>query len=112
MSLQGAYSLLDLLVTPFFVIWLLLPVNALISIYRRRRNRPGASRKFAYTVMVLWVASPIIPLLLLFLGFGRLEGNSPEAGLLQVTLMLLVMTAVHIALVITGNAPKRSNLVG
>jgi hypothetical protein len=109
MSFQGADSLVDLLVTPFLVVWLLLPANALISIYRRRRNRPGASRKFAYAVMVLWVASPMIPVLLLFLGFGRIEGNSSEAELVQVTLMLLVMTAVHIALVIAGNAPKRSN---
>jgi hypothetical protein len=102
---MGRDTLLDLLVAPFLVLWLLLPINALISIYRRRRHRSG----FAYAVMVLWVASPILPVLRLFLGFGRLEGNSPEAGLVQVTLVLLlvVMTALHIALVITGNDAEK-----
>jgi hypothetical protein len=59
----------------FSLLWLLLPVNALVSIFRRRRNRPGAFHALAGSVIAL----SILPLVMPFLGFGSLEGNSQRA---------------------------------
>ena len=98
-------AVIELLAIPLSVMWLLLPANAIISIYRRRRNQPGASRRLQYAALILWAASLVVPVLLMFLGFGTLEGNPPPSLWLQVIPMLLVMIFFHIALIISGNAP-------
>lgn len=45
-------TLLSLLATSINVLWMLLPVNAGVSIRRRRRNRPDSGCRLAYGVLI------------------------------------------------------------
>lgn len=86
-------------------LWLLLPVNAVVSIWRRRRNRPDSSCWFAYTVLVVWVLS-VIGLIKLFL-MGPLEGigGPSEAASTLYGLEIVAVTApLHCALIAVGRA--------
>jgi len=86
--------------------WLLLPVNAVVSIRRRHRNRPGSSCWFAYTVIGGWVLGEIALIVLQGLLYGE-DGSSP--GVLALMAALLIFGALlllHRALLVAG-APAR-----
>jgi hypothetical protein len=86
-------------------LWLLLPVNAALSVWRRRRNRPGSSCWFAHAVIVAWLLS-VIGLVELFLA-GPLEGiggPSEAQGELYSLEITAVLAPLNWALIALGGA--------
>ncbi|HEV2269066.1 MAG TPA: hypothetical protein VGR92_06385, partial [Steroidobacteraceae bacterium] len=76
-----------------------------VSIWRRRRNRPGLSCWFAYAVILAWVLS-LIAIIMAFLA-GPIEGNganSEALGALYSLLIVLAAAPLHLALIAFGRA--------
>jgi hypothetical protein len=88
-------------------LWLLLPVNAAVSIWRRRRNRPGSSCWFAYVVILGWVSTLVAwPALVLRGGRYGENGPSPQRVVVGALLVITALAAVHLALVVAGSCPR------
>lgn len=86
--------------------WLLLPVNAVVSIWRRRLNRPDSSCWFAYAVLTLWVASVIGLIKLVLMGpLEGIGGPSEAAGDLYSLEIAGVTVPLHWALIAFGKEP-------
>lgn len=95
-------ALLLLLAWSVDVLWMLLPVNAGVSIWRRRRNRPGARCRLAYGVLLGWALVTIASLFLALLLYS--EHSHP--GLLDALIAGLLLTGLlwlHLALINAGN---------
>lgn len=82
--------------------WVLLPVNAVVSIRRRRRNRPGSSCWFAYTVIVGWVLGQIGLIALQGLFYGEDGSSLSLLELLEALLILGALMLLHTALLNAG----------
>jgi len=88
-----------------------LPFAALASIWRRRRNRPGASLLFQLLVLGSWLA------LLLFTVVGFLTGSwygengpTPQMALLWTAALVIGLVALHVMLFVTSSRPNRGHV--
>jgi hypothetical protein len=109
MPFDAAVSLTETLGTLVSVFWLALPVGAVVSIRRRRRNRPGASCWFGYVTIAAWVLS-LIGFVVVFAS-GRWYGESgppPQQAALQAAALLVILAGIHL-LLITMGFPEREH---
>lgn len=88
------------------ILFVALPIAAVVSIRRRRRNRPGANVIFQYLVLAGWVGAIVISIKLLAKGYwyGGYGDQSPIA--LQVTVFLAVLVGLHWSLFATSSERK------
>lgn len=94
----------------FGVLWLALPVGAIVSIVRRRRNRPGASCWFAYAVLFGWIALEAMLAVIFVTGGWYSESGPPLQVMAGLVLVLLVPVSVmHWALFSFGSRSQAQN---
>jgi len=103
MSFGGAVAYVQFVSACTTLLWLLLPVAAIISIKRRRRNRPGETLLFPGLVLAAWVVMLCWVVWYFFTGawYGE-NGPPPQAVALKATFPLLVVIALHVALILTA----------
>jgi hypothetical protein len=109
MSFGVAVSLAQMLDMPVSVLWLVLPIGAVVSIRRRRSNRPGASCWFAYVTIIAWGLS-LIGFVVLFASgrwYGE-NGPSPQQAAIQAAVLLVIFAGTHL-LLITMGSPEREH---
>jgi len=107
MSFGAAVSLAQLLGALIPLLWLLLPVAAVVSVRRRWRNRPGASCWFAYLTIVVWGVSLIACIVLFTSGrwYGE-NGPPPQQVVIQAGVLLVIIAGIHLLLIALGR-PER-----
>lgn len=107
MSFDAAVSLTQLLGTLVTLLWLLLPINAVISVRRRRRNRPNASCWFAYLTLGVWGLSLIACVVLFASGrwYGE-NGPPPQQAATQTAVLLVVIVGIHLLLMTMGSSAR------
>ena len=107
MSFDAAVSLDQLLGTLVTLLWLLLPITGLVSIRRRRRNRPGSSCWFAYLTLVVWGMSLIACVALFASGrwYGE-NGPPPQQVVIPTVVLLAIIVGIYLLLMALGS-PER-----
>jgi hypothetical protein len=109
MWFAAAVILAQMLSVPVSLLWLVLPIGALVSIRRRRSNRPGASCWFAYVTIIAWGLS-LIGFVVLFVSgrwYGE-NGPSPQQAAIQAAVLLVIIAGIH-PLLITMGSPEREH---
>jgi hypothetical protein len=107
MSFGAAVSLAQMLGMLVSVLWLVLPIGAVVSMRRRRSNRPGASCWFAYLTIVAWGLS-LVGFVVLFASgrwYGE-SGPSPQQAAMQAAVLLVILAGIHLLLMTMGS-PER-----
>jgi membrane protease YdiL (CAAX protease family) len=100
MSFEAASGLAQVLGVLLMLLWLLLPIDAALSIRRRRRNRPGSSCWFAYLAILGWAAT-LVAFLVLFVS-GRWYGENglaPQQADIEAMALLIVLIVIHLLLI-------------
>jgi hypothetical protein len=84
MSFESAVAIAEVFGLISMLLWLVLPVTAVVCIFRRRRDRPGSNNAFAYIVLAGWVLT-IVWWVRSFLAGGWYGENGPPP---QITALL------------------------
>jgi hypothetical protein len=103
MPFDVAVILTETLGTLVSVFWLALPIGAVVSIRRRRRNRPGANCWFGYVTIGAWVLS-LIGFVVVFAS-GRWYGENgppPQQVALKAGALLVILAGIHLLLITVG----------
>jgi hypothetical protein len=110
MSFESAVAIAQVLGVIGVLLWLVLPVTAVVCIFMRRRNRPGSSNAFAYIVLAGWVVT-IVWCVRSFLAGGWYgeDGPPPWITAILATIMLLGLVAIHFSLIRISALPKEDN---
>ena len=110
MSFEFAVAIAPVLSALCIMLWLAVPVTAVAAIFRRRRYRPGSSIWFAYTMLGGWIFTVVLCVMTLFSGawYGE-NGPRPQIAAIGATMVLLVLTSIHFALIRTSAAPKEDD---
>lgn len=110
MSFESAVAADQVIGMVCSILWLALPVTAVMSILRRRRYRPGSGNLLAYIVLGGWIFTVAVAVVSFLTGawYGE-NGPSPQIAVIEGTMILLVMLAIHVALIRTSALPKEGS---
>ena len=110
MSFESAVAIAEIFGLISVLLWLVLPVSAVVCIYRRRRNRPGSSNAFAYIVLAGWVLT-IVWWVRSFLAGGWYGENGPPPQITAIlaAIMLLGFVAIHLTLIRMSAFPREED---
>jgi hypothetical protein len=107
MSFESAVAIAQVIGVLGSILWLTMPITAVASILRRRRHRPGSSNWWAYSVLVGWFLT-IVGCVVSFVSgtwYGE-NGPPPQIIVIEATMLVLVLAAIHFALIRTSAMPS------
>lgn len=99
MSFGQAVSYVQTVGVIMNLMWLSIPIAAVVAIRRGKRNRPGARLFFPRSVLWGWVLLLISAIAYFFTGawYGE-NGPPPQTAAAQVTVTFVVFTAITVSL--------------
>lgn len=99
MSFGQAVSYVQTVGVIMNLMWLSIPIAGAVAIRRGKRNRPGAQLLFPRGVLWGWVLLMLAAIAYFFTGawYGE-NGPPPQAAAAQVTVTLVVFTAITVAI--------------
>jgi hypothetical protein len=108
MSFESAVTIAQITGVVGSILWLSVPVTVVISIVRRRRYRPGSSNWLAYSVLGVWILTVVLCVMTFVSGgwYGE-NGPPPLTAAIEATTVLLVLVAVHFAILRTSANAER-----
>ena len=86
-----------------------LPIAAIVSLRRRRRNRPGANVIFQYLVLLGWMIFIFLAIKWFMTGNWYGENGDNFQTLLLATGLLAALVTLYVALFASSSAEKEAN---
>lgn len=112
MSFGEAVSYVQTVGVVMNLMWLSIPIAAVVAIHRGKRNRPGARLLFPRLVLWGWVLLLICAIAYFFTGawYGE-NGPPPQTAAAQATVTLVVSAAIavviHVGLYLTTRPMRK-----
>jgi hypothetical protein len=103
MSFESEVTIAQIIGVLGSILWLGVPVTVVASILRCRRYRPGSTNWLAYSVLGVWILTVVLCVITFVSGawYGE-NGPPPLIAAIEATMVLLVLVAIHFALLRTS----------